>query len=159
MYIDHTPKTAAEWEDIYLAKTGIDFLPEPGFIDYYLPTRGICQYRANNEDGYLHVCHCCGDVLFWEDLAYLMCIQNKLKGIKTMICRNPKAFARAMKWEIYRTEPAKDGRFNYFCVNKYGRKATLIFDSVHPESGKDLYMFTEEVEYLAKEEAALALLL
>jgi hypothetical protein len=129
-----------EWKDFYTKKTGEPFTEDPGFITYILPNRGFCQYAVNPRTNRLAICHCVGDGKFWRDLGKVMLMQHGLDAIETLVCRNPKAYFRAMRFTIEDEEQLEKGRVNLAGRDEEGNRVTMDYGWVHPQTGKDVYV-------------------
>lgn len=138
-------KTLDEWKKIYFDKTGVEFEDEDGFITFYHPIRGFCQYAINQQNKRLAVNHTCGDGEFWRDFAWLLAKQNSLKIIETLICRKPEAYFRAMHWTIQHIENLPSEKNNYYGTDENGNNVCAKYYMFNHETGRDLYHIMKEV--------------
>lgn len=135
-------KDFEEWKEFYTKKTGDRYTEDPGFITYFLPNRGFCQYAINPKTSRLVICHTVGDGKFWRDLAKIMIAQYGLEAVETLVCRNPYAYFRSMKFKIESEEKLDNGRVNLLGRDPEGYKVTMEYGWVHNETGKDIYVVT-----------------
>lgn len=137
--------TLNEWIQKYETKTGEKHELPTGYVQYFLPDRGYCQYIMDTDRQVLYVYELCGDAKFWFDLGVIMCKQNGLRYITTICTRNIKPYIRFWGWTIKEEINEDNGAVRFNGHNKEGLMVTISTAWLDNKTGKYAYYCTSEV--------------
>lgn len=134
-------RTKDDYDRRYHAKTGdTPHLPQ-GFTLAYLPERGWCQHRFDNEAKLFLIWAVSGDGRFWRDWARATAALLGCRTIVTICTRPIRPYIRLWHWQIDRTE-TKSGKHRFHCRTQDGRRVLITHKHTDPD-GQDAYWVTE----------------
>ena len=133
--------TKEDYDRRYHAKTGDDPTPPHGFTCSYLPERGWCHHRLDNEAKLLFIWSVSGDGRFWRDWARATAALCDCRAIVTICTRPILPYIRLWHWHIDRTE-TKNGHHRYHCRTADGRPVLITHKHTDPD-GQIAYWVTE----------------
>lgn len=115
--------TLDEYIALYERKTGDKFIPHPNFKLVYLPDRGFCEFKKDDETKMMMIYQLCGDGKFWRDMCEGL---TRLLGWEHCgsICIRPiKPYIRFWGYEVVKERELAPGEIQYICRDKQGRDA------------------------------------
>lgn len=138
-------KTLNDWIKKYEDKTKEKFESKKGFKLFYLPERGFCEYRVEND--MVMIYQLSGDGKFWRDFGLLLAQLTGCRHMGTICVRNNiKAYIRFWGYEIEQKERLPEGLVKYHCRQKETGK-TAVCSPAWTDNEKNLqaYFITWEV--------------
>ena len=135
--------TLAEWIAKYEQKTNDRFEPKDGFKLFYLPERGFCELRIDQDQQMVLLWQVCGDGRFWRDFAEGVGQIFGYRRFGTIGIRyGAKAYMRLFGFGVTGEETLPDGNKRYYGA---GGRGTCRCSPAWVQNGRLAYYITWEV--------------
>lgn len=135
-----------EYDRRYHAKTGDSPTAPPTFTRTYLPERGWCYWKADENARLFYIWSVSGDGHFWRDWARALADALDYRAICTICTRPIRPYIRLWHWHIDRTE-TQNGKHRFHCHTQDGRPVLITHKHTDPD-GSDAYWVTEYLQPL-----------